>query len=282
MVGSGTNEAVLRLFETARETWPDLACTPSRFAAYVAERAPAGASDANLAAMQGADLLLACACADGDPDAIRAFEEKCIPPLTKHVRRIDPSPSFLEEVAQRLRVRLFVGSVDATPRIVEYRGRGPIDAWLRVVAVRIALNLCRERQGTSTAETPEPGRVPTGGPDPELDYLRARYAEDLRQALESTLRGLSRDERTVLRLHFLDGLNAAQISGVFGVHRATVGRWIEQAREKILGDVRARLVERLQVSPLELESLLKLLHSQLELDIAQLLAESGPASTVDV
>src|SRR5947209_904462 len=61
------------------------------------------------------------------------------------VARVGREPSFVEEVRQTVREKLLVAAADAPPRIVEYTGRGALAAWLRIIAVRAALNLRRRR-----------------------------------------------------------------------------------------------------------------------------------------
>jgi hypothetical protein len=49
-----------------------------------------------------------------------------------------------------------------------------------------------------------------------------------------------------------------------GVHRSSVGRWIVECRAKVLEATRARLAERLAIDAREVESMIRLLRSQLD------------------
>jgi len=87
---------------------------------------------------------------------------------------------------------------------------------------------------------------------------------------------LTAEQRNLLRLHFLDGLNIEKIGAVMQVHRATVARWIAAAREEILENVRRDLNQRLRLEPSEFESLVNLVRSQLQVSILRYLKDNPP------
>ena len=91
---------------------------------------------------------------------------------------------------------------------------------------------------------------------------------------QATLAALPADERTVLRMHYLDGLNIDRIGVVFNVHRATVARWIARTRDALLAETKRRLGERLRVTGRELASLMGLVQSQLDVSIGKVLEKS--------
>ena len=77
-------------------------------------------------------------------------------------------------------------------------------------------------------------------------------------------------------MHFLDGLNIDRIGVVFGVHRATVARWIAAARERGAPSTRhARAGQsRLRLGPAVPREPLPSMRSSLELSLRTLLAEA--------
>ena len=243
------------------------------FAAHVRALLPPGAPlAASLDTLHAEDLYLACACAAGDDRALAAFEAEFLPQVADYVAQIERDPVFVDEVRQRLRERLFVSAeVGARPRICEYTGRGALGAWLRVVAVRLALNLRRRAHPTVPADGEDAPALRSPAPDPEVDYLKTRYGEEFRAAFRATLGTLSQDERNLLKLHYLDGLNIDEIGVAYRVHRATVARWLAQARERILTETRNRLAERLDAGSEDVDSVLDLVRSQLDVSIYNLL-----------
>ncbi len=111
--------------------------------------------------------------------------------------------------------------------------------------------------------------------DPELQYLKARYASELRQALETTLADLSPREATVLRLYFLEGMTTFAIGSMYRVAERTARHWIATIRTKILDETRHRLGDRLNIPDGEIESLVRLLRDDLNPSILEVLDHPG-------
>ena len=269
-------DTLLAIVSKCGAAWPGVMVSPDLFVAHV-RRVTASDADpeAALAKLHAEDLYLACALTHGDTRALASFEERFLPEVAGYVAQIDRNPSFVDDVRQNLREKLFVAEVGASPKIAEYTGRGPLGAWLRISSVRIALNLRRRAK-----HNVEP--VVEGGPqlrspaaDPELDYLKSRYRREFRDAFQATIASLTGDERTVLRMHYLDGLTIDQIGAAYRVHRSTVARWLSLSREKIMEETKRLLTERLKVEPSEVDSLIGLVRSQLDVSIYKYLKEDG-------
>ena len=249
-------------YAAARAAWPDVDVERAAFAAYLAERA--GAAHAT-------DLYLACGVARGQADALGAFERTLLADVALFVAHVDRSPEFVDELRQQLRTKLFVApEPHAPPKIAEYSGSGPLRGWLRVAAVRTALNMKRGDRPSDTIEDDELGDRTAGG-DPQLAYFRSLYRDELQRAFQAALATLSTDERNVLRLHYLDGLNIDKIGALHQVHRATVARWLERSRDTIASETRRVLAEQLSLDDGELDSLIAFVQSQLDVSIRRLL-----------
>ncbi|TQF16478.1 sigma-70 family RNA polymerase sigma factor [Myxococcus llanfairpwllgwyngyllgogerychwyrndrobwllllantysiliogogogochensis] len=268
---------------TGRHAWPDVVLPEEDFLRHVAQRLVPGQEPADtLAAVPVSDLYLACACARGLPAAHAALERHFFPKVASAISRVRGGGVDAKEVLQQLRQRLLVPAQDgAEPRIAEYQGGGPLAAWLRAAAVRMALNLQRAEGRRARAEEDGDGtmfeRVGEAGRDIELDYLRRRHQQDFRDALSGALATLSARERTVLRLHVVDGVSLESIGVMYRAHKSTVSRWMSQARQTVLVGVRERLAERLQLSSGELHSLMHAVRSQLDMSLSGLLrGEPGP------
>jgi RNA polymerase sigma-70 factor (ECF subfamily) len=82
------------------------------------------------------------------------------------------------------------------------------------------------------------------------------------------------DLRTLLRLHYLDVLTLEKIARLFHVGRTTAHRWIADAREALLADTTRRVRELLVLSDSEVDSLLPLVASQLDVSLSRLLGEN--------
>ena len=299
VVDDGLEQALTGALAVARATWKDISpllITDEIFVAYLAARV-ATPDAAGVAALKVADLYLACACALGHPRALGLFEQHYLSEVPSYVGQIDRGSEFSDEVRQQLSERLLVTHDPANPgaprKIADYTGRGPLGGWLRVAAVRIGLNVKRSQKPmplARDAEQPERvadaaadamggggGRGPgmnAPSPDPELDYLKLRYRNELREAFALTLASLDGEARAVLKMHYLDGLNIDEIGASFRVHRSTVARWLASAREKILEETRKLLSSRLKIGRAEAESVIHLVQSQLDVSIYRYLGKA--------
>jgi RNA polymerase sigma-70 factor (ECF subfamily) len=266
-----------RLLQEGRDAWPSLSLPASSFVQHVARHVPErSASEKYLSALHGADLYLACACKDGVPGAVDAFQSCYGDTVEAALRGRNVPPAEREELCQVFWEKLFVGQRGAPAKIGDYAGRGPLGGWVRVAAVRMALNFLEQRRsdplmvGVQVDEAREPS-----APDPELDFLKSHYRGTVHQALKDALAGLEADERNVLRLHFLDGLSIDRIAAVYGVHRATVARWVTRGREALLKGTRQLLTQRLCIDQGEVESILGIVRSQMGLTLSSLFGAAG-------
>jgi RNA polymerase sigma-70 factor (ECF subfamily) len=138
-----------------------------------------------------------------------------------------------------------------------------------MLATRCLLDIRRARQGEHVRELDSPG-VAT---DPELDYLKLRYAADFKIALEGALSELDARQVTLLKLSFIEQLSASAIGVMYGVSSRTVQRWLVDLRDDVRVRTRQLLQARIAVSPSELDSLLGLVDSQLQLSLYRVLGE---------
>jgi RNA polymerase sigma-70 factor (ECF subfamily) len=277
-MGEGEGEAgdaVARMWRAGAEAWPGLAVDLARFRAHVARHAGGGDAEGDPPApLHPGDLYLACACAAGTPAALRAFEDQILPAVAPALRRLDPSAAFADEVRQILRARLFVAEEGALPKISDYAGRGPLATWVRVAAVRTALNLRAARQRESPASVSQIVALAPPIDDPGLRHLKERFADQFKVAITAACDKLADRDKTILRLRFVDGLNIDQIGALYAVHRATVARWIAKIRDDVFDGTRDELRSSLHLDDEEFDSLLRLAHSQLDLSISTVLGRA--------
>lgn len=199
---------------------------------------------------------------------MRRFDRLVGDELAAAARKIDRAASFVDEVAQATRVRLLVGDGAAPPRIATYHGSGPLRGWVAIAALRVALNA---RRGARSDAGDVLADVVDRDPDPEARHLKTLYRAEYRAALEAALAALSDRDRAVLRLRFVDGLELAQLGALYGVHESTASRWVAHAVRAVGEDARQRLVAKLAVGPGTVDSVARMVASQLDLSIARLL-----------
>lgn len=257
---------VTTLCDRGRQAHPSLELEDATFGRYLAERVATDEPllDA-LARLRGADLFLACACAQGDPRAIAAFDQAILAPaMATLVRRGEPK-DLVDEGAQLVRARLFL--VDR--QITGFSGRGSLAGWVRVSVGRQVIDLKRAQPNHVPIE--EDTAQELAEIDPELALLRRRYGPAFRAAFHDAFAKLSSEQRTALTLHFIDGLNLEGMARMLRVSRATAGRRVLDAKAELLEAFLSLLGERLNAPPSEIESLLKIVRSTLYGSLPRLL-----------
>jgi RNA polymerase sigma-70 factor (ECF subfamily) len=149
-----------------------------------------------------------------------------------------------------------------------------LTSWVRVAAIRIAPDLVKptpERPAT-VDDDQQPILDHLRSDDPELDVVKERYRDEVNAALRDGFAALSPTQRNLLRLSYRDGRSIDELAALFSVHRVTVARWIAKAREAPLDEARRRLEAQLGVPSSELQSLIRVVRSQLHLSGGRLLS----------
>jgi RNA polymerase sigma-70 factor (ECF subfamily) len=263
-------ETLLREHHAAGQAqWASVSLSAERFIRHLARHLPEGPLEA-LRQLQAADLYLACACADGDRQALLAFEQHV---LQRVPARLGALPAAtVDEVLQVLRQRLLLGRGEAPPKIADYSGRGPLLAWVRIIASRIVGELAsQDGRRELFDEPPEVLARMLSSNDPERELLKEDSRQVLAEALRHALAALPERERALLRMHHLHGLTMDKLATMYGESRSGVARRVAQARERLLRLTRSELASRLNLAGPELESLLGLVQSRLDFSLHRLM-----------
>lgn len=275
--------ATLRsMFEAARAAWPGLDLPAEPFVRFVARKVPEGEPVGRaLAALHAADLYLAFACSLGDARAVSHFERLSAASIAPAVKRLGATPEEVKEVHQWACQHLLTPRAGASgalpPRVADFSGRGTLGAWVRVVAVRQAVVFLGRQRRELPVEDDELARKLGPDAEPELAYLKGRYRDEFKAAFADALAALSQSERALLRQHALDGLSIDKLAALYKIHRATAARRVEAARKAVLEQTRLSLGRRLRLSPDELDSVMRLFESRLDVTLSPLLRQSGEA-----
>lgn len=271
---------LLELVAEGRAAWPDVVVEPVRLIGFIAARLDGEVDGAGaLATLRPGDLYLACACAAGDKVALAAFDHHFMREVDIALARMRIGPPRSSDVKQMVRQRLFVG--DGSPgKIAEYAGRGDLRRWVRSVAVRTCLNDLRKgKHEVLTDDDQLIAQHAMPGDDPEIEYMKRTYSAEFRAAFSDAMAQLGPREQTLLRYHHIDGLNIDEIGAIYRVHRVTAFRWLEKAKETLVLATLGALRTRLNVSPKELDSVLRLIRSQVHLSLVRHLG--GPRDVVE-
>jgi RNA polymerase sigma-70 factor (ECF subfamily) len=251
------------LEEAARRgaaAWPELTVPAQVFEAWLRARA-----EDDVGRLEVEDLFLACACAQGNERAIRAFHERFDPEIGVALHRLGVTADAAKDVRQAVVSKLFLGDA---PKIASYSGRGSLAHWVRAVAAREALGVRRTAARRDRLLDAAGDLAPE---DPELGFLKQRYRGEFREAFGRALAGLSDEDRVVLRHRFVDELTLDQLAAACGVHRATAARWLSRIRNDLLDATRGELQARLRVDRSEFDSILRLIQSKFDVSVRRLL-----------
>ncbi|MBA3453925.1 MAG: sigma-70 family RNA polymerase sigma factor [Deltaproteobacteria bacterium] len=273
------------LVAEGRAAWPDIAVDAKDVVAFIARQITEDLAEAALDGLRPADLYLAAACAKQVPGAINTFDREYMKEVDIALARMRIGPPRLADVKQLVRQRLFVGGGTAgTPtspgKITEYGGRGDLRRWVRSVAVRTCLNDLRKGKREILVDDDQLiAQHAVSADDPEVEYMKRTYSEQFKAAFSEALGGLGAREQTLLRYHHVDGLNIDEIGAIYRVHRVTAFRWLEKAKEQLVRTTLETLRGRLKLPAAELDSVLRMIRSQIHLSLIRHLG--GPTDKVD-
>ena len=269
-MSSDRESAIAAALVRARAAWPQLRVSDDAMHAAI-ERALRDAPDAIAAINELAveDLYLAQACASGSSPALLAFAELCDPALVGSLRSMGLAADLVDELVQEVRTKLFVAA-DGPPKIATYSGRAALKSWVRTIATRAAVDRMR-RKDLHTGDDAVLEAVPDVADGPELAHFRVTYHAEFKEAFEEALATLDVRERNVLRHHYVDGLTVEEIGALYGVHKTTAFRWVDAARVALSKRTRSAFQQRVKALPGDIESILRLLQSQIDLSLSRVL-----------
>ena len=175
---------------------------------------------------------------------------------------------FVQEVLQRVRQRLFVG---ARPRLAAYQGSGALVQYLKAVVLSTTIDLQRaskpkEEGGQDDALL----QTATSEDGADARLAHATHKKHFTAAFKDALETLSAEERTWLRMRFVDGLSIDAVGTAFGVHRTTAMRWLEKAQATLMAETRKRLGARMGLQMREVDSLLKAMRPSLAENLSRI------------
>ena len=256
------------LCNEAAAAWPGIRVEPAALIAAFADKL-ASDDPPPLAAAGLAELYLALACVRGDEAAIAAFDRAYLDIVPAALASMKLSAATVEDVRASVRDKLLLPDRDKPPRILDYAGRGRLRGLIQVTATRTAIDRIRleEREEALPA-----GRELAAVGDVELSLIKAQYRDAFVAGFTAAVAKLDRRDRNLLRLHLLGGVTLEQLAQMYGVHRATVVRWLAAARGALFGATREHVAKSIGAPADELDEMFDLVRSRVELSVERLLA----------
>ncbi len=250
-------DAIFQAFGRCQRRYPTISLEFEEFRGRV-EQVLAGESAPLVESLHLEDLFLALACSKGDRIAWEHFADDYLPVARRCAEHACRHLAQSEDLAQELVTRL----LEDRRRFAGYDGRGSLAGWLRVATNHAAIDrFRRNRKEASIDEIEETGRVLSkeaagGSPAHEQSERRdARWGPVLLAILVEGIRCLPPRDRLLLSLYYTQDVPLKAIGKQFGVHEATVSRWLDRLRQDLRKRIEREMKRRHGIRARELESL---------------------------
>jgi RNA polymerase sigma-70 factor (ECF subfamily) len=269
-----TAELLAALYARGRAAYPRVIVSEDAFGRHLARCAGGGSPEntASIAEIAAEDVYLACACAVRARGAQPAFEERFGRVIRRAVSRVLDTADERQEAEQRAWQHLMVEGAEGPPRIARYHGRGPLEKWVSVASMRVAIAFGR----TESAERRlrEKAIAEASGVDPEALFSKRDLRDAFETAVTEALAALKPRERLVMKLFLVSGMTLDAIGKSLGITRQAVSKTLARARETIVARVEPSVQQTLQMTKEDLTSVLRYVASQLDVSISRVLSRS--------
>jgi RNA polymerase sigma-70 factor len=211
------------------------------------------------------DLYLVGASLAGEPRAIALLEQLAGPVAKEVVERHPWCSVAAPDLCRTLLGGLLVAEQGKAPKLAQYGGRGPVTSFLRVCAIRLALD--EKDDGSRLVPLDDVGlaeRAFGSAADEELLRLKEIYRPVFAAAVRAALANLEARARNLLRLHYLERLPCERIAALYKVNTTTAWRWLDRTHQELRRDILRRLAEGLGAELQDAESILQLVWSRLD------------------
>ncbi|HYV04204.1 MAG TPA: sigma-70 family RNA polymerase sigma factor, partial [Blastocatellia bacterium] len=162
-----------------------------------------------------------------------------------------------------------------------YSGRGSLRGWLRAVVFQLSAD--HHRQTNRLVQTDEPedmDRLVRAGPEPEradpsdLEFVRQRYSTAVAAALRRAMGELETRERLLLTYYYYDDMTLREIGQVFGVHEATISRWLTKVQKHARKLVEKSLARDHRFNRREVSEAIELAAERMDINVREFLFDS--------
>ncbi len=245
-------------------TWPALVARRGEFEAWLEARTPR----ADWKSLNLDDLALCFLSLHGERKALAEVERR-LQRVGRAAAARRGDDDFIDEVLQQARHKLFVGGTRA--RLNGYRGQGALVQYLKAVVSSLSVDLARSRTSHKSTGDDALLDAATGEGNADSRLVHLTHRAHFTKAFKVALTKLSAEERTWLRMRFVDGLSIDAVGTAFGVHRTTAMRWLEKAQHTLMKETRRSLAEQLGLPAPELESMMRAMRPSLAENLSRLL-----------
>lgn len=269
-------ETLTELRGAAIGAYGDLAVEATVFAAELARRLGPTATPAQLAQVRPDHVHLAIACAAGDERAIRRLEAEFLDEVDATAIRLRARADQADEVRSHVRRVLLVSEPGRPAALREFSGRGDLRSYLRVITTRELVRVINKARREIGIGDDAFFDLLSPASDPQLGYLRELYRTDVEAAVRDAIAAIAEPARALLRYSVVHGWSVDRIAALYGVHRATAARRVTAARAELGDAIRVALCARLAISIDQVDSIVRLVQSRIDVSLERLLDAPPP------
>jgi RNA polymerase sigma-70 factor, ECF subfamily len=201
------------------------------------------------------DLFLTIACSRGDRIAWEYFVDDYFPVLRQYAAQACGNAGESEDLAQEMTAKL----LNEQHRLAGFNGRGSLAGWLRVAVSHAAIDRHRRRRREVSFEELQESGANRVLADPATNCgeedLDSRWGPVISRVVSEIISALLARDRLILGLHYLRGIPLKTIGLQFGIHEATVSRWLDRLRRDIRKQVERELQKKHGLKTGEIQSL---------------------------
>jgi RNA polymerase sigma-70 factor (ECF subfamily) len=261
--------AIADAYGEARAAWPDVEVEATWFEAELRRRLGDELTPAALRRVAVADVYLAVACLAGDAAAVGHVERACAAEVGFAAHRLRAPDAVADDVRGQLYRVLFTAEPGRAAALADFTGRANLKGYLRVIASRELVRAINRGRREVPIE-PLVDRLDLEH-SAELAVFRAQHGSQVSAALRAALDALDDRQRALLRYSLVDGWSIDQLGALYGVHRSTASRWVTAVRDALAGQLRDQLAARLAIHTDEVESIVRLVRSQIDVSLERIL-----------
>ena len=211
------------------------------------------------------DLVLARACASGNPAAWDRFVALYRPKLYAAAAAITRDESSARDLADSLYADLY-----STRKLQSFQARGSLEGWLKTILAQEWVNRLRRNRKLVAFDDSLESPVAASDPPPSADQKALNEAADL------ALTQLIPEERFLLASYYLDERTLAEIGRMLNMHESTISRRLDKITAYLRKQILAQLTKA-GISKAAAEEMLSIDVRDLNINVREKLAQERNA-----
>ena len=142
---------------------------------------------------------------------------------------------------------------------------------LRMTAARRALNKTRGK--TRLVDFDQVALDKASDHDPEMSVLRRVHRDEIAAIFRDAISAIPAEERTLLRLHYVQGSTLAELAAIRRVSKSALQRQMDGIREALFERIATLVRQRIRLNASQQGSMLRIFQSDLREALGQMLRE---------